>query len=104
MDSGKLLNEKQKIITGILLEEVNDKDLRKAERKLKTTEYDFEDLGMVCKMEYIDKIYRKLQGIFSNEDLWFYLYKLKWVSTLRIYEKMEKINRYLNGGKKKIKI
>jgi hypothetical protein len=54
-------------------------------------------------MEYIDKIYRKLDGILLEDDLWFYCYKLKWISTLRIYEKMGKINRYLNGGKKKIK-
>jgi hypothetical protein len=37
MDSGKLLNEKQRVIIGILLEELNDKDLRKVERKLEKT-------------------------------------------------------------------
>jgi hypothetical protein len=38
MDSEKLLNEKQKVIIGILLEELNEKDLRKVERELETTE------------------------------------------------------------------
>lgn len=89
--------DKNRIIF-VLTETIDDNELLKLERKLETTEYDFEK-GMVVRMEYIDMIYRKLTGILSQEELWFYLYDLKWVSTLRIYDKIGKINRMLNRGK-----
>jgi hypothetical protein len=99
MNTGKLLNDtetKNYLIT-VLTETISDYDLWKAERKLKTTEYDFEN-GRAVKMEYIDMIYRRLEntGLFTFEELCFYLYKLETVSTLRIYDKIGKINRVLN--------
>jgi hypothetical protein len=102
MDSGKLLNEKREYLTGILTGIIDGYDLWKVERELKTNEDDFES-GQFIKMEYIDKIYCKLleDGTLSMQELWFYLYKLYRVSTLRVYEKMGRINRYLNSGKKR---
>jgi hypothetical protein len=102
MDSQELLNERREYLTGILTDIIDDYDLWKVERKLKTSEDDFES-GQVIKMEYIDMIYQKLlnEGTLSMKELWFYLYPLYRVSTLRVYEKMGRINRYLNSGKKR---
>jgi hypothetical protein len=62
-------------------------------------------MGNVVRMEYIDMIYTKLEttNIFSFYELCLYLYPLERVSTLRVYEKMGRINLFLNSGKKKQK-
>jgi hypothetical protein len=102
MDSRELLKAKREYLIGILTDVIDDYELWKAERKLQTTEYDF-NRGMVVHMEYIDKIYTKLlkDGSLAMKELWFYLYPLYRISTLRVYEKMGRINRFLNSGKKR---
>jgi hypothetical protein len=91
---------RRKCIKFILEEVIDDYHLWRVERKLKTTEEETEETGMVCKMEYIDKIYRKLKGIIPDNDLYFYMYNLKRVSTLRIMEKLRRINQLLYAEKK----
>jgi hypothetical protein len=99
MEYGKLPDDTgtKNYLISVLTETINNYELRKVERKLKTTEYDMET-GTVVKMEYVDMIYRKLEntGLFTFDELCFYLYRLYRVSTLRIYEKIGKINRVLN--------
>jgi hypothetical protein len=93
-------NDQQRAIIEILLEEIDREELNKLERKLNTKEYEYEK-DNVHKMRLIDKIYRKLEleNIFSQEILWLYLYNLKQISLLRIYDKLLKINRYLKREK-----
>jgi hypothetical protein len=101
MNSEKF-NDQQRAIIEILLEEIDREELNKLERKLNTKEYEYEhEHDNCCKMKYIDKIYRKLEleNIFSQEILWLYLYNLKQISLLRIYDKLHKINRYLKKPK-----
>jgi hypothetical protein len=90
---------RREYIIYILGEEIDDYHLWRVERKLKTTEEEAET-GMVVKMEYIDKIYRKIKGLIPEEELHFYLYKLKRVSTLRIIEKLGRINQLLYAEKR----
>jgi hypothetical protein len=88
-------NDQQIAIIKILLEEIDREELNKLERKLHTKEYEYEK-DTVHKMQLIDKIYRKLEleNIFTQEILWLYLYNLKSISLLRIYDKLQKINKY----------
>jgi hypothetical protein len=102
MDSQELLKAKREYLIGILTDVIDDYELYEAERKLQTTEDDFE-CGMVEHMEYIDMIYKKLleDGSLAMKELWLYLYPLYRVSTLRVYEKMGRINQFLNSGTKR---
>jgi hypothetical protein len=102
VNTEKILGDKElrSSIENILRADVDEKQIRKIERKLKCYKEDME-YGNVYQMDLIDKIFCKLLkcNLFTIGEIFSMVYNLKFEYTIVVYYKMGMVNQLLNNGK-----
>jgi hypothetical protein len=87
----------------LLLADLPEQEVREVETRLGRTEEQYRELGREYKYDIIDMIYiqfyKNARDIFTLCELRYYRSKLKYFTTLCLYDKLGKVTQFFNSGK-----